>query len=43
MLYKRDERDRPALAAVKKPMLTNNPMKDAAIARKVSETSKARF
>lgn len=31
------------LAAVKKRMLTNNPMKDAAIAKKVSETSKARF
>lgn len=31
------------LAAVRKRMLTNNPMKDAEIARKVSETSRARF
>lgn len=31
------------LASVRKRMLTNNPMKDVAIAKKVSETSKARF
>jgi pyruvate formate lyase activating enzyme len=30
-------------ASVKKRMLTNNPMKDAVIVKKVSETSKARF
>jgi pyruvate formate lyase activating enzyme len=31
------------MAAVRKLMLTNNPMKDVAIAKKMSETSKARF
>lgn len=31
------------LAAVKERMLTNNPMKNAATAKKVSETNKARF
>ncbi|MBI2183843.1 MAG: AmmeMemoRadiSam system radical SAM enzyme [Thaumarchaeota archaeon] len=31
------------MASVRRRMLTNNPMKDATVARKVSETNKARF